>query len=316
MRGALQGDDACVADVDLAAIREYRDSVRSIVLLASVAGLAGCGASETHRHRVLVADAREAAALAALPGGGLRYGELKSGVVREVGPAGARRGRIIARVPVSNRGQRGLLSLAVDRAGRTFAAWTTPSGRLVVGRVTPAPPRLVWRGPPTVDLGNGGHIAFAPAGDLVISVGDRGRPHAGVLLRLDPFGAPSQRPVVLSRGWNNPFAFAFDGRGRLWVADNSPGRAPERLARGDRAVPSTITALPPRTAPSGLAVRGERLFVCGVVSFSLDPYRVDVGGRAVRDGRPIARDCSLGAVALSDGRIAYANRRRIEVVAP
>jgi hypothetical protein len=292
--------------------------VRSLFLVAAVVGLAGCGAGGGQRFHVLVPKAREAAALAPLPNGGLRYGELKSGVVREVGPAGAARGRVIARVPVSNHGQRGLLSLAVDRVGRTFAAWTTPSGRLVVGRVTPGPPRLIWRGPPTVELGNGGHIAFSPAGALVVSVGDRGRSRAGVLLRLDPDGAPSQRPAVLSRGWNNPFAFAFDGRGRLWVADNSPGSGPERLARGDRAGrPTDVTALPPRTAPSGLAARGERLFVCGAVSFSLDPYRVAAGGRAVRDGRPLVRDCSLGAVALADGRrIAYANRRRIEVVTP
>jgi hypothetical protein len=290
--------------------------VRSIALVATLVGLAGCGERGTQRPRILVADAREPAALAPLPDGGLRYGELKTGVIREVGLAGGGRGRVIAHVAVSNRGQRGLLSLAVDRAGRTFAAWTTPSRRLVVGRVAPGPLRLVWRGPPTVELGNGGHIAFSPAGALVVSVGDRGRSRAGVLLRLDPAGPPSQRPTVLSRGWNNPFAFAFDGRGRLWVADNAPGSGPERLARGDRGVPLDVTALPPRTAPSGLAARGERLFVCGVVSFSLDPYRVTAAGRAVADGRPLARDCSLGTVVLADGRIAYANRQRIEVIAP
>ena len=74
-----------------------------------------------------------------------------------------------------------------------------------------------------------------------------------------------------------------------------------------------VEALTTRPDP---ACKGERLFVCGVVSFFLDPYRVAAGGRAVRDGRPLVRDCSLGAVALADGRIAYANRRRIEVVTP
>jgi hypothetical protein len=286
---------------------------RCVLLAGGLLPLAGCGGSSTAPHpRVLVADAREPAALAPLPGGGLRYGELKTGVVREVGPGGADRGRVIARVRVSNAGQRGLLSLAVDGRDRTFAAWTTPAGRLVVGRVAPGPTRLVWRGPQTVTLGNGGHIAFAPDGALVVSVGDRGHRHAGALLRLGPGG-----PVTLSRGWNNPFAFAFDRRGRLWVADNSPSpREPERLARGDRGAPADVTALPPRTAPSGLAAVGERLFVCGVVSFRLDPYRVDAAGRARRDGAPLARDCSLGAVALADGRVAYAKRDRIEVVRP
>ncbi len=58
------------------------------------------------------------AALAPLPGGGLRYGELRSGRIRDRGSA-----RVLARVPVLTGGQRGLLGLAVDR-GRTFAAFT------------------------------------------------------------------------------------------------------------------------------------------------------------------------------------------------
>lgn len=291
---------------------------RCVLLAGGLLPLAGCGASSTApRPHTFVAHAREPAALAPLPDGGLRYGELKTGVIREVGPNGADRGRQIARVRVSNTGQRGLLSLAVDRRGQTFAAWTTPGGRLVAGRVAPGPVRIVWRGPQTVTLGNGGHIAFAPDGALVASVGDLGRRQAGALLRLDPNGPATQRPVTLSRGWNNPFAFAYDGRARLWVADNSPSpRIPERLARGDRGRPADVTALPARTAPSGLAAVGERLFVCGVVSFRLERYRVDAAGRARPAGSPLARDCSLGAVALADGRIAYASRSRIAVVRP
>lgn len=280
--------------------------------------LVGCGGGEqAHRSETFVSHAAEAAALAPLPGGGLRYGELKSGVVREVGPSGGVRGRAIAHVSVSNTGQRGLLGLTVDARGRTFASWTTPAQRLVVGQVAPGPTRLVWRGPPTVELGNGGHVAAAPDGTLTVSVGDRGRRQAGVLLRLDPDGASSQRPRVLSRGWNNPFAFAYDARGRLWVADNTPGTGPERLARGDRGRPVDVTALPPRTAPSGLAASGaDRLFVCGVVSFRLLPYRIAADGRPRAAGRPLTRDCSLGTTRLADGRIAFATRTRIGTVRP
>lgn len=294
--------------------------------LAAVACAGGSTrGSAAPRERLLVARAPDVAALAALEGGGLRFGERRSGIVLQADARGRVRGAPIARVAVSSAGQRGLLGLAVDRRGATFAAWTRPDRRLVVGRLAPGRPRLVWRGPPTSTLANGGHLAFAPDGRLVIGIGDLQDPARtrdprapnGKLLSLDPSGPPSQEPRVLSSGWNNPFAFAFTRGGALWVADNSPGRRPERLARGDRGRPMSVTDLPRKTAPSGLAAVSDReLAVCGVVSGRLDLYALDGSGRARSRPRTLAADCRLGVVRLAGGRLAYSTGAAIRVLRP
>ncbi len=276
---------------------------------------------------VVVADAAFPVGLAALADGGFRYGERRTGRVREVTAEGRLLADPVAVVAVrASPGQRGLLGLAVDRRGRTFAAWTRAGdGRLVVGQVAPGPVRLVWRGPPSTDLANGGHLVAAPDGSLVLGVGDlqepsrRDDPDApnGKLLALDPDGPAEQRARPRSSGWNNPFAFTFLPDGSLWVADNAPGRRPERLGRGDRAWPRV--ELEGRRAPAALVALGPgRLGVCGV----LDPVlrAVEVGeaerGRPARPGRPLAAPCSVGAVVLADGRVVLATEDRLGVWSP
>jgi hypothetical protein len=271
--------------------------------------------------RVLVEGAAFPAALVALPGGGLLYGERLTGRIRRVGADGRLAPRPVARVEVSTEGQRGLLGLAVDGEA-VYAAWTEPGGRLVVGRVAPGSSRLVWAGPPSADLANGGHLEVAPNGSLLIGIGDLQEPELvddpaapnGKILRLDPGGPASQEPEVVSAGWNNPFAFDLDPGGTLWVADNEPGDDPERLAGvGAGGVVGPVTSLPSGTAPAGLAVLDDRLVVCGFRSGALLPYRI-AGDRAEPDGDPLVEDCEVGVVALADGRVAYARQDAILVV--
>ncbi len=292
--------------------------------------LAGCGATAarhpTTETRVLVARAPEAAALAPLPGGGLVFGERRTGVVREADARGRIRRRLVARVAVSTVGQRGLLGLAVDARGATFASWTSPDGFLLVGRVDPGATRIVWRGPASATLANGGHIAFVPGGRLVVGVGDLQQPRRvaladapnGKLLALRASGPPDQRPRVLSGGWNNPFAFAWIPSEGLWVADNASGDRPERLAPGRQTpVAGGFLALPAGTAPSGLAPLGGReIAVCGVRSRRLERYDLRTGRRPPVGpiGPPLATDCALGVVRLADGRLAYATTTQIKVV--
>jgi len=223
--------------------------------------------------------------MVALPSGGLLYGERTTGIVRRLDAQGRRMPGVVARVAVSTRGQRGLLGLALDRRGRLFAAWTRPDLRLVVARLAPGRQRLVWSGPRSSDLGVGGHIVSDTDDTLLIGVGDlqapgrsldRSEPN-GKLLALAPDGPSTQRPRVLSGGWTNPFAFDVTPAGAVWVADNAVRELPERLARGDLGFrPTRVSALPPATAPSGLATLSEReLVVCGYVSRRLQRYRVD-----------------------------------------
>ncbi len=273
---------------------------------------------------VLVNDAAWPAAMVALPDGGLLFGERLSGRIRRVDASGRLIGPALARVAVSTTGQRGLLGLAAE-ADRIFASWTRPNGRLVVGRVSPPPARIVWEGPRSSARANGGRLAFAPDGDLVIGVGDLEQPSRvpssstpnGKVLKLDPSGPRTQQPRVVSSGWNNPFAFAFTPSGALWVADNAPGSESERLARGDLGGrPSLITELPKDTVPAGLAaLSDDRLVMCGFASRVLQVYRIGPSGRASSSGAALAENCSIGVVRLGDGRLAYANENTILTVA-
>jgi Glucose / Sorbosone dehydrogenase len=299
-------------------------------LLAAALSLAGCGDGgggpepASPPSAAFVARAPDVAAMAPLPGGGLRFGERLTGAVRDADPRGAVRPGTVARVAVSTGGQRGLLGLAVDARDRTFAAWTRPDRRLVVAQVAPGRARVVWSGPPSATLANGGHLAFLPDGRLAIGIGDLQKPALtpdptrpnGKLLSLDPDGGASQRPRILSTGWNNPFAFAVLPGGALWVADNAPGKVPERLARGDRGKPADVLDLPSGSTPSGLApIAADAVAVCGVISGRLERYAV--GPRPSGPEKPpLATDCRLGVARLADGRLAYSTGRAIRTVRP
>ena len=263
------------------------------------------------------------AAMVALADGGLRFGERLTGRIRDVAPDGRVAPEPIATVTVSTKGQRGLLGVAVDALGRTFAAWTRLDLRLVVGEVAPGPERLVWLGPATTRLANGGHLVVAPDGALIVGIGDlqaRARvadPLApnGKILRLDPDGPVDQQPRTISSGWNNPFAFTFTPSGALWVADNTGTTGFERLARGDVAGrPTSVTRLRGTTAPSGLAaIDDDHLAMCGFVSRRLDAFDVSRPGRAQRAARPLATNCAIGVIRLADGALAYANETSVRV---
>ncbi len=273
-------------------------------LLASPLLLAACGGG-TRAPAVRVGAVTHADAPAALASDGTS-GELKSGRILD------RRGRLLARLRVATRGQRGLLGLVRDRAGRLVASWVAPRGRMLVGRVSPR--RILWRGPQTSMLANGGHLALSPDGSIVVSVGDRqGARHSGRILALDPLGRAA--PRRLSTGWNNPFAFGFDGRGRLWVADNAPGAEPERLARGDLGRPRDVVDLPRHVAPAGLAAAFGGLVVCGYVSHRLELHRLD-GGRPQAEAVALPGACSLGVVARPGGGVLAATDHEFHAVLP
>jgi Glucose / Sorbosone dehydrogenase len=294
----------------------------TVALATSAAAVVATIVARPRSGRILVEEAAFPAAMVGLPDGGLLYGERLTGRIRVVEPDGQLRPRPVAQVDVSDEGQRGLLGLA--HAGpELYAAWTEPGGRIVVGRVAPGPPRMVWEGPPSARLANGGHLEVSLDGDLLIGIGDLLRPDLiddpgapnGKILSLDPDGPPDQEPRVVAGGWNNPFAFDAGPGGELWVADNEPGDDPERLVRvAPDGSPGPVTELPPDTAPAGLAVVNGSLVVCGFRSGLLLPYRVS-GDRAVPAGDPLVEDCKVGVTVLADGEIAYARTDAILVVA-
>ena len=296
-------------------------AITAVLLLSALVACAGAS-NATSPGRVVVAHARFPVALTSDRHGGLLYAERLTGRVRRVTRGGRLEPEDVAQVEVSTAGQRGLLGLATDVGGRVFVAFTAAGKQrpLEVAQVAPSF-RLVWSGPASTKLANGGHLVVdSRRRALVLGIGDLQEPAKvadpaapnGKLLLLDPDGKPNQQPQVLSSGWNNPFSFALTPTGHLWVADNVPGERGERLARGDVAGrPTHVTRLPTDTVPSALAIAGERTLV--VCSFA--PRRRS-GTRSRRDaavrspGRGDGSKCRTG-LAARNGDLWLASERAI-----
>lgn len=309
------------------------------VALAAVTLIGGLGAAvyaaffidRSPEAEPLIADVADPVAPAALPDGGFVYAERTAGRVVIVDRHGAVTDRVDVSDPVAIDGQRGLLGLAVRTypdAGRTddggdvqgipaqgssevYASWTRASdGRLVVGRVLPRP-RLIWEGPVSTDLANGGTLAFRGQDELLIGVGELQDPDAladpttpnGKVLSLDIEGPPDQVPTVVAGGWHNPFALAVVGD-EVWLVDNAPGSAPERLVRISAEGTVEVLDLDGKRAPSGLAVdAGGDLLLCGHVSGIVE--RIPVLPSGVRGPFGIIEDlpCATGVTVLGDGSV-------------
>lgn len=234
---------------------------------------------------------------------------------------------LITSIPVSIEGeQRGLLGHTVVD-GRRFAAWTDiDSLDLVVGEVDDAGvERIIWAGTGTQSTAIGGHLD-ARNGLLVLGLGsltDWSKEHgSGALVTLDPDGDADQQPVVISDGWNNPFAFIVTDTGWIWVADNSPDgsdlpveeRAPERIASGIQTGDGDGPILlepPPQRAPSAIVELPDgRLGVCGFLDNEMRAYEIVEGegeGEAVIERAGTIGPCLTGAATLPDSSIVTAS---------
>lgn len=236
-------------------------------------------------------------------------------------------GATVATVDVDTDGQRGLLGLAVDDDGRVFVSYTDVTFDLIVSELvddgTTRDERIIWRGPTTVQGGNGGRLV-ALDGELIVGIGllnDRdgqADPNSivGKLVALDPDATPDdQAPRILSGPWNNPFAFDATPAGEVWVADNHPRDGEERLARGDLGIdPEVALVLPEDSAPSGLAAGADALFICSYNSLTLVRYDL-VDGVPVA-GEELADDCVFDVTLLADGDLAYSTGTTIVRIAP
>lgn len=279
----------------------------------------------------IVRDAVDPVAPVALPLGGFVYAERTTGQIVAVDSTTVpERSQIPDQLATD--GQRGLLGLAVrqvaiavdidatgDVASRSagtevYASWTRASdGRLVVGRVVGDRPGLVWEGPVSTDVANGGSLAFR-GGELLIGVGELQDPVAvsdptspnGKILALDPDGDRDQVPTVVVAGFHNPFALTVVD-GEIWVADNAPGDAAETLWRIGADGEAQTTGLGGKRAPSGLAVAsGPELLLCGFVSQGVERIAVPDSGLDAPDGRIDDLPCATGITVLADGSIVTA----------
>ncbi len=222
----------------------------------------------------------------------------------------------VATIAVSTDGeQRGLLGTTVID-GRRFAAWTDPTSLdLLVGEIVDgAVDRIVWDGTTTRSKAIGGHLGTLD-GRIVLGLGELtgwGEQHgSGALVLLEPDGAATQEPIVLSDGWNNPFAFVVVAGSTVWIADNAPdgGPEPERLGRLDLPGHAVRSATPgPQRAPSAIVVLPDgRLGVCGFLDgemWAFDP--AGVGSVDTIEPEGSIGPCLTGATVADDGTIVTA----------
>jgi glucose/arabinose dehydrogenase len=158
--------------------------------------------------------------------------------------------------------------------------------------------------PGTVAGHNGCRLKFGPDGKLYVSMGDVTRPElaqyagslAGKILRVNSDGSvPADNPFagspVYALGLRNPQGLAWDGKGRLIASDHGSTGHDEinhirpganygwpRVAgqAGDaRYVDPIIESGLETWAPSGIAIRGDDLFVTGLRSQRL--WRITLG---------------------------------------
>lgn len=214
-----------------------------IALLAAVALLASApGAASAAVHVETVATGLAIPwEIAFLPDGRALVTE-RRGRVRLLGRHGRLRRAPVAYVPVSARGEGGLLGLALDprfRANRlVYLHFTTVTG-MRVERWRWRRSRLLRRatlvdGIEAGRVHDSGRIAFGPDHRLYVSTGDAGRPELaqdpeslnGKLLALSPAqyrrGA-DVRPEIVASGLRNSQGFDWQpGTGRLIATEHGP----------------------------------------------------------------------------------------------
>ncbi|MDZ7675847.1 MAG: PQQ-dependent sugar dehydrogenase [Acidimicrobiales bacterium] len=249
----------------------------------------------------------------ALADGGFLVAERQSGRILRSTPAGELTETVRVTDELRTDGQRGLLGLALRRVGEVtevFASWTRASDdRLVVGRLVEGGQMLVWEGPPSADIANGGTLVFRGE-HLLIGVGELDDPSAvddpsvpnGKVLALDPDGGPGQDPSVVASGWHNPFAITVVGD-EIWLADNAPGDEPERLVRIPFEGEPSMLELEEKRAPSSLDVLPDGdLVLCGFVSEVVERVPTPVEG-VVAPTEELGPPCATGVTVLADGSV-------------
>ncbi len=205
-------------------------------------------------------------AMAALPGSDLLLVAEREGVVRAVAPSGTGTDLEVVGDPVidvrelvgSTDGERGLLGLATDASGDlVYLSYTEASEgasrvdeyrleRPAEGapRAVPSSRRELLAVPQPFSNHNGGHVALAPDGTLLLGLGDGGSADdpggraqdpdtlLGKMVRIDPAvdnsGGGNTGAEIHAIGVRNPWRFSFDREtDDLWVADVGQNRFEE-----------------------------------------------------------------------------------------
>lgn len=172
---------------------------------------------------------------------------------------------------VRERGEGGLMGLAIDERGRRFVMYTSESDNRVVELLSGGAQRVLVEGIAAGSVHNGGRLILGPDGALYAATGDAGDrslPRApglnGRVLRIDPDGG---EVGVLTTGHRNPQGLCFTTAGNLLSTEHGPDRGDEvnhLVAGQDYGWPETtgtgLANWTPTVAPAGCTVYDGELF--------------------------------------------------------
>jgi glucose/arabinose dehydrogenase len=235
--------------------------------------------------------------LAFLPDGSALFTERITRGIWAVAPGHAARKIYTVSEAVSN-GEGGLLGIAVaptySRDGRVYLYYSTGSDNRIafIRRGSPARPTPIVTGIPTAGNHNGGRLVFGPDGYLYAGTGDAGNTSnaqnasslGGKILRLTTSGAAApgnpNGTRVWSLGHRNVQGLVFDRAGHLWATEfgqNTWDEVNLIVAGGNYGWPTVEGKAndsrfrdpvwqwsPSEASPSGIAIRGDSLYVAAL----------------------------------------------------
>ena len=166
---------------------------------------------------------------------------------------------------VDERGEAGLMGLAIDERGRRFVMYTAAEENRIVRLEPDGSQKVLVDGIAAGSVHDGGRLVFGPDGMLYASTGDAGNqltagdsPLNGKVLRIDP---DSGHHEVFTSGHRNPQGLCFSAAGKLFSTEHGPDRGDEInvLEEGrdygwPESVGTGLVNYTPTIAPSGCAV--------------------------------------------------------------
>ena len=269
----------------------------------------GTGPTGTPRVQVLATGLQVPWGLAFLPDGSALVGERPTGRIVKVTSTGTVT-EVQRLSDARATGEGGLLGLAVSpnyaTDGLVYAYYTGDQDNRIVRFKLGGRPEPILTGIHKAPIHDGGRLAFGPDGMLYAGVGDANeRPRAqdpaalnGKVLRMTPDGKPAPgnpfpNSVVYSFGHRNVQGLAWDSAGRLYAAEFGQNRFDEvnlvqagknygwPVVEGNQAdarfVRPLVTWPTSECSPSGIAIKGDQLFVAALRGERL--WRVPLDGR-------------------------------------
>jgi glucose/arabinose dehydrogenase len=251
--------------------------------------------------------------IAFLPDGSAVFTERNTRRIWEVKP-GQRPRHIYTVTEAKWEGEGGLLGIAVAPDYATnpylYVYYTTPTDNRIaqIKRGSTARPRPIVTGIPRATIHNGGRLVFGRDGYLYAGTGDAGQGSrsqdttslGGKVLRVTKSGAaaPGNRwGRVFTIGHRNVQGLSFDRGGRLWASElgqntwdevnlltggsNYGWPTVEGRAGDTRFVDPKWQVAPSEASPSGIAFKGDSLYVAALRGQRVWRLRTDYGTSVV-----------------------------------